>query len=253
MIYLSRALSAELLKSRRTLMLMLAFLAPLAMAFLELAVGFNQGIKMYKIGGDSWKTLIDHTMIMWVLILLPLFVTLQMGLMGAMEHNSRMWKQLYSRPLPRWSIYLAKQIIGMGLIGTSSIILGLFAVSDGLLGRILVPELGFDAPIPWSYLTHILFFSFLATWLIISIHLFISLYSSSFVLAMSTGIVPTVFGLVVMGSDYEPYDPWIIPGVVAHNIFNGDAFIQPLLTGLIGGLIVAGIGCYITTRKDVLQ
>ncbi len=253
MIYLKRALSAELLKSRRTLMLLLAFLAPLAMAFLELAVGFNQGIKMYKIGGDSWKTLIDHTMILWVLILLPLFVTLQMGLMGAMEHNSRTWKQLYSRPLPRWSIYLAKQIIGMGLIGISFIVLGLFSVGDGLLGRFLVPDLGFDAPIPWNYLAQTLFFSFLATWLIISIHLFISLYSSSFVFAMGVGIVATVFGLVVMGSDYEPFDPWIIPGVVAHNIFNGDTYMQPLLTGLIGGLIVSGIGCYFTTRKDVLQ
>src|SRR5512146_2816980 len=101
MIHLYRALSAETIKTKRTLTLLLAFLAPLAMAFLELAIGFQYGKRMYRTDGDSWMTLINHTTMMWVLLLLPLFVTLEMGLLGALEHNNKTWKQLYAMPLPR--------------------------------------------------------------------------------------------------------------------------------------------------------
>ncbi len=237
---LFRAIDAEWLKSKRTLMVALTFLAPLALAFLELSIGFQYGKKMYQVGGDSWLTLIDHTAMMWVLLLLPLFVTLQMG-------------QLYARPLPRWSIYFAKQFIGTGLIGLSTLVLGLMTVGVGVTGRYLLPELGFDAPIPWETLFQFMFYPYLASWLIISIHLFVSLYLSSFVAAMGVGIVATVFGVVIYGSDFEQFDPWTIPGVIEGNLRNGDPFSQPLLIGLIGGLVVAAIGCYLTTRRDVLQ
>ena len=253
MTYLFRALNAEILKSKRTLMVALVFLAPLALAFLELAIGFQYGKKMYKVGGDSWMTLIDHTTMMWVLIMLPLFVTLQMGLMGALEHNNKTWKQVYTRPLPRWSIYMAKQIIGTGLIGLSTVALGLMTVGVGLIGRVFLPELGFDAPIPWETLFQFVFYPYLAAWLIISIHMFVSLYFSSFVVAMGVGIVATVFGTVVYGSDWEQFDPWTIPGVIEGNLRNADPIMLPLTIGLVGGLVVACLGCYITTRRDVLQ
>ncbi len=247
-----RALNAEILKSKRTLMLALIVLAPLALAFMELAIGFQYGKKMYRMGGDTWMTLVDHISMMWVLLLLPLFVTLEMGLLGALEHNNKTWKQLFCLPLPRWSIYMAKQIIGTGIIGLSMAVLGLMTVGVGVIGRVVLPELGFDAPIPWGALFQNMTLSFLAAWLIISIHLFISLYSSSFVLAMGVGVVATVFGVVVIGSDWEMFDPWTIPGVVSANLNAGDPYALPLTIGLIGGILLAAIGCYVTTRRDVL-
>ncbi|NMB55861.1 MAG: ABC transporter permease subunit [Leptolinea sp.] len=250
---LVRAVQAEILKSKRTLMVALTFLAPLSMAFLEIAILFNVESIAFKQSQDTWITLINHATQLWVLLLLPLFITLQMGLMGAMEHNNRAWKQLYTRPLPRWSIYMAKQLVGAGLIGLSSLILGLMIVGVGLVGQSFRPELGFSAIIPWSYLWKAMFYPFLASWLIISIHTFVSLYSSSFVAAMGLGIVATVFGVVVIGTKYEPYDPWIMPGVVAHNLANNQSFLLPLVTGIVGGLIIACLGCALTIRKDVLE
>ena len=184
-------------------------------------------------------------------LLLPLFVTLEMGLFGALEHNNKTWKQLYALPLPRWSIYTAKQIIGMGIIGLSMIMLGLMTIAVGLIGRIFLPELGFDAPIPWTALFQNLFFSYLAAWLIISIHMWISLRWSSFVLAMGVGIVATVFGVVVIGSKWEQFDPWTIPGVVSNNLINAKPYILALTLGLLGGLLVACLGCWDTTRREV--
>jgi hypothetical protein len=249
---LARALSAETLKTKRTLALVLAFLTPLAMAFLELAICFQYGKRMYRVGGDAWMTLIGHTAMIWAMLMLPLFVTLQMGLLGAMEHNNRTWKQIYALPTPRWVVYLAKQIIGTGIIGLSMIVLALMTVGVGLVGRVLLPQLGFDAAIPWTNLIKCFSMSFLATFLIISIHLWISMRWSSFVLAMGAGIVATVFGVVVMGTKWERFDPWTMPGVVANSIIEAEPYGISLAIGVIGGILVACIGCWEATRHDVL-
>jgi ABC-2 type transport system permease protein len=252
MIALSRALSAELLKTKRTLTLALAFLAPLSLAFLEVAMGFDAGTRMYRVGGDSWMTLINHTAMMWTLLLLPLFITLEMGLLGALEHNNKTWKQLYALPLPRWSLYAAKQVTGMGMIGLSMLILGLMTVGVGLIGRIFLPKLGFDAPIPWAALAQTFSLSYLAAWLMISIHLWISLRWSSFVLAMAAGIVPTVCGVMLINSKWVDFDPWAMPGVVAHGLAEALPYTLALYLGLFGGIFIAILGCWDVTRQDVL-
>lgn len=249
---LFRALSAETLKTKRTLTLALTFLAPLSLAFLEVAIGFEAGTKMYKVGGDSWMTLIGHTAMMWTMLLLPLFITLEMGLLGAQEHNNKTWKQLYALPLPRWSIYTSKQLVGMGVIGLSMVILGMMTIGVGLIGRIFLPKLGFDAPIPWMALVQNLFLSYLASWLMISIHIWISLRWSSFVLAMAAGIVPTVCGVMLINSRWVDYDPWLMPGVVAHGLVENLPYTLALTLGLLGGLVFALISCWETTRRDIL-
>jgi hypothetical protein len=249
---LYRALSAETLKSRRTLSLALAFLAPLSLAFLEIAIGFDAGTRMYRVGGDSWMTLIEHTSLLWTLLLLPLFITLEMGLLGAQEHNNKTWKQLYALPLPRWTIYISKQIIGMSIIALSMVVLALMTVGVGLFGRVFLPKLGFDAPIPWFSLAQNFFLSYLASWLMISIHLWISLHWSSFVLAMAAGIVPTIASVVAIGSKWVDFDPWAMPGVVAHGLAESLPYTLALTLGLLGGVVAALLGCWEVTRRDVL-
>lgn len=249
---LIRTLSAEILKTKRTLFLTLAFLAPLALAFFEMAIGFQYGKRMYPAGGDSWSTLIEHITLMWVLLMLPLFVTLEMGLLGALEHNNKTWKQLYALPVPRWSIYAAKQITGTGVIGLSMLALALMTVGVGLFARLFLPELGFEAPIPWSLLMKNMALAFLAAWTIIAIHLWVSLRFSSFVVAMGVGIIATVFGAVVVGSEWQQFDPWVMPWVVSSGLMYEEPYALSLAIGMLGGVIVALLGCVETIRQDVL-
>jgi ABC-2 type transport system permease protein len=197
--------------------------------------------------------LIDHAMVMWALLLLPLFITLEMGLLGALEHNNKTWKQLYALPLPRWSIYAAKQIIGMGVIGVSMAALAGMTLGVGLIGRVFLPELGFDAPIPWGTLAQNIGLSFVAAWLVISIQLWVSLRWSSFVWAMSVGVVAMVIGVVVFGSKWDKFFPWTIPGVVSTGLINAQPYATALVIGLIGGIVVACIGGWEASRHDVLS
>jgi len=251
--YLMHALRAEALKTKRTLTLALAFLAPLTLAFLELAIGFQYGERMYRPGGDSWMTLIDHVMVLWALLMLPLFVTLEMGLLGALEHNNKTWKHIYALPLPRGSIYAAKQLTGMAVIGLSTAALAGMTVGVGLVGRTLLPQLGFDAPIPWGMLARSVCFSYFASWLVLSIQLWVSLRWSSFVVSSAVGVVATVFGVVVFGSKWDKFYPWTLPGVVSTGMINQQPYATALLVGLFGGFLAA-FGCgWEATRHYVLS
>jgi hypothetical protein len=65
--------------------------------------------------------------------MLPLFVTLETGQLSALEHHNKTWKQLYVLPVPRWAVYASKQVIALGLIGLSMIVLAAMTVGVGLL------------------------------------------------------------------------------------------------------------------------
>lgn len=246
-----RGLSVEIFKTRRTLSIILTFLAPLVMAFLELVIGMQYGTRMYRPGGDAWMTLIQHIQIMWTLLLMPLFITLEMGLLGAMEHNNKTWKQIFALPLPRWVVYAAKQFTGLLLVALSSLFLAAFTVGVGLCIRCIEPDLGFNAPIPWSSLGQNLLYPFLAAWLIVAIHVWVSLRWSSFVLAMGVGIAATVAGVLVFSEKWAYYYPWTIPGMVTFDLINGDSPLFSILAGVLGGIGMACFGCWDVSRRDV--
>jgi len=160
---LLRAMSAEMLKTKRTLTLWLIVLAPLAIAFLEFVTHMQYGARAARPNTDAWLSLMHHSLVLWSLLMLPLFVTLETGLLNAQEHNNKMWKQLYATPLPRWTIYAAKQLMGLALIGASTLMLLAMSLGAGLLLNVFRPELGFVPPIDWAAILPAFALVYLAT------------------------------------------------------------------------------------------
>jgi hypothetical protein len=85
MLALYRALSAELLKTKRTLAFWLTLLAPLPIILLAL-INFMQDYEWLK-REELWPTLIHNVFVLWNLLLQPLFITLETGLLNALEHH----------------------------------------------------------------------------------------------------------------------------------------------------------------------
>jgi len=245
-----RVLSAELLKTKRTLAFWLTLLAPLPIILLAL-INFMQDYEWLK-REELWPTLIHNVFVLWCLLLLPLFITLETGLLNALEHNNKMWKQLYALPMPRWAVYASKQIVALGLIGLSNIALAAMTVGVGLLLRVLRPQLSFSAPIPWTPLVQSAALGYLAACLILSLHLWVSARWPSFVAAMGTGIVTTVAGVVVINSEWAKVYPWTLPGWVVKGNLQGEAIAVSLAIGLVGGIVIALMGGWDVSRRDVL-
>jgi hypothetical protein len=250
---LVRALKAETLKMKRTLALWLAIIAPLGMVGLQFLVVYQRAEYYLRQIENAWVRFGQEMFVFFGFLMVPLFVALETALLGGLEHRSNQWKHLYALPQPRWTVYAAKQLMGMALIALSMAGLVGFSVLAGLVLRMLMPDVGFDAAIPWDLFLKYGVMVYLASWLIISLHTWVAIRWQSFVVAMAVGILMTVSGMIVISSDWGSFYPWAMPGLLANTFNKGEPILlKELIVNVVGGIIVALLGGWEVTRRDVL-
>jgi hypothetical protein len=140
----------------------------------------------------------------------------------------------------------------MAIIGLSMAALYAFTAASGLALRALAPGLGFEAPVPWWNLFRYIALSYLASWLILSIHTWVGLRWQSFVVTSAAGIAAMVIAVVMFESDWAQWYPWTLPGLVANGVETGQDVLPHLLIGSLRGLGVALLGGWDVVRRDVL-
>lgn len=261
---LFRALRAETLKTKRTLALWLAVIAPLVVVGLQTFLVYNsrEVYQSRQLGSGMWIQFGLQTMVMWGLLMMPLFVTLETALVATWEHRNHQWKHLFSLPIPRGAIYAAKQICSTVLIGLSILTLVLFTVLGGLLLRRAVPGAGFETPAPALELLEFGVFLFLGSWLAIAVQTWVASRWPSFAVASGVGIAMTIIGVVVIQSEWAGYYPYTLPILVANGfsdtihplniLTEGVRPVRELLFGSVGGIVAALIGGWHFVRRDVL-
>lgn len=247
-----RALWAEQLKVKRTLALWLAPIAPLVIVGMQMAMILDRPEYYQGNPTGTWQGYGLQIVMLWGLMMLPLFITLETALLSNLEHTNQQWKHLFALPLPRGAVYMAKQISSMAIIGLSMMALYGWIVVSGLLLRVLLPGLGFEQPIPWLLFARYVGISYLAGCLLLSIHTWVGLRWHSFALAATVGIVAVVVSLFVFESDYGKWFPWTLPGmVIAAERQALNAWPQLIASG-VGALVVALVGAWNICRRDVL-
>jgi len=248
-----RALYAEQLKLKRTLALWLAPLAPLVIIGLQMAIVLER-TEYYRAQGnsDAWIEYGGQTAFLWTVLLLPLFITLETALLANLEHGNGQWKHLFALPVPRGAIYAAKQVSAMVIIGLSMAALYVYTVLSGLALRLLVPGLGFEAPVPWWDFFRYIGLAYLASLLILAVHTWVALRWHSFVVASAVGIAAMVVAVVVMQSDWGAWYPWTLPALVAYGLEAGEKILSLLLAGSLGGIAAALLAGWDVVRRDVL-
>ena len=123
---------AELLKLKRTLALWLVGLAPLTLVLLFVLIIGASGMSP---GEAGWGMIGRQAVGMWAFFMLPLFIALETALLNGIDHKEHAWKRLYTLPIPRWTVYAAKLLIALVLVGVSSLLL---SVSLPLMFFVLV-------------------------------------------------------------------------------------------------------------------
>ncbi len=250
---LARALWAETLKTKRTLALAVTVLAPLAIGVLMVAM-YLEHAEYYAVpkGENPWIRYTQTCLVWWSLLMLPLFITLETALINGLDHSPRSWKMLYTTPIPRWAFYAAKQIISMGLIALSMIFMVVVIFLVSFLLRAIRPVYDFSAPVPWLHVLKYITLPYIAAWLIISLHFFISARWKSFVIAIGVGMCATVAAIFFVGRDYAMFYPWTMPAFPVAKMLDDANQIATLAMGGLGGIVVALIGGWNVTRQDVL-
>jgi hypothetical protein len=253
---LLRVLYAESLKMKRTIALALVVIAPFAVGTLILFVAAQAPFSMLRpnIPGNKWTPLARLNLLVWAVLMLPLFITLETALIAGLDHAENQWKNLLARPVPRWTFYVAKLLIVMAMTAASTVVLlcGVL-VAGAILPRLpLSVEVRFGLPVPWADMlrqgSQVAGLAFL----MLTIQHWVSLRWRAFSVAIGVGILATVASYLMLAAGlggWEQYFPWSLPMlVIAKTPQNIEA---ALWIGGAAGLAVAVAGCWDFCRRDV--
>lgn len=243
---LFRALHSELLKLKRTLAFRVIFVLPFLVALLQFFIVWRT--KKFGPGFNLWQTLPTNSLQVWAVFMMPLLITLETALLNGIEHSDRQWKHIFALPVPRHSVYFAKLIIAQLLILTSTLILSFLTAIVGVAATHLRPELANAGPIPYAWFAKHTLVVWLASWLIIAIHTWVSSRWSGFPIPLGAGIGGTFFALFAASASLGKYYPWLLP----FNIFVEGRFTAAVLLGVAGGILISLLGCFEFVRRDVI-
>jgi ABC-2 type transport system permease protein len=262
---LVRATRMEILKLRRTLALWAALLVPLAVILMTTALNLSRarGTRFDPDQPNGWDSLmLDLVLFLWCLIGLPLFVALETALLAGLEHRENTWKHLFALPIARWTIYTAKVLVAAGLVAISSLVLALGTVIEGSIILAVRPDLGLTQPVPWGLIFQRSFAFAPAVLLMLAVQTWVAVRWRSFTVAMGLGIASTVIGIMLLRSLRNIVStprapllasifPWSLPYVVLARQATMHLREIAIVVGLVGGVLVAILGCWEFVRRDV--
>jgi hypothetical protein len=240
-----RALHAEALKLRRTLAFRVIFVLPFLVALLQFFIVLRT--KKFPAGFKLWETMGTNSLQIWAVFMMPLLIALVTALLNGIEHSDKLWKHLFALPVPRQSIYFSKFVVAQGLMLVSTFVLAVLVIVVGIASTHLKSDLANPGPIPYLWFAKQTAFVWLASWLIIAIHTWISMRWSGFPIALGAGIGGTFFALFAASASLGKYYPWLLP----MNIFIEGRLAMALALGIGGGIVAALLGCFEFVRRDV--
>jgi hypothetical protein len=241
-----------MLKMKRTLAFWLALIAPAVIVATNVGIYAQRGRIAAPEGTAVWVWFGQMNIVVWGLLMMPLFITLETGLVGNMEHASGHWKHLNTLPVPRSLLYVGKLFSGMSLIGLSCLSLVVTLVAGGKLLELVRPGIGLADQPPWGPMLLFAGMIFLGSWLVTAIQTWISLRWKSFVVSSAVGIALTVAGVFVSNAAWGSFWPWALPGAIANEFNEGVILVPELLVGALGGLAAGVLGSWDVSRRDVL-
>lgn len=149
---LLRALHSELLKMKRTIALKMVVLAPAVVVLLILFAAWQAPFSTLNRNGlgNKWIVLASLALRLWAALMMPLYITLQTALIAGLDHSDNQWKSLLARPVPRWTLYVAKLIVAVAMTVVSTLVLVCGILIDGTILTRVQSEVVFSFPVPWA-------------------------------------------------------------------------------------------------------
>ncbi len=242
---LFRVLHAEMLKLKRTLAFRMVFVAPLLVATLLFFVLLQK--RDFNADFNLWDTVMKISLNVWAVFLMPLLITLETALLSGLEHGEKQWKHILALPVTRKSVYLVKVLTAHALILLSTLFLVALGIVVGLIFMRLRPALANSGAPPILWILKHAGMVWLASWLILAIHTWISVRWASFTVTLGAGVAGTFFAMFAASAKMAKYYPWLLPV----NVFSDERVAAALWLGAVGGVIATIAGCWDFVRRDV--
>ncbi|MGP4079885.1 ABC transporter permease [Pseudalkalibacillus sp. R45] len=196
-----KALQIELLKMKRSKLLLLATFLPL----LSILQGRMFAAQFKGEDADLWKMLYIGSMSQFSSLMFPIMIAVIIAIIARVEHHNDGWKQLFSLPVKRENVYLSKLVTAMLLIVYSALVFGVMFLVVGL-------SLNAPGEIPFDLVFGRSMLAIVAALPIIAIQFYISFRFSHIGVPLAVGIglaLPSM--LIANSAKYWIYYPWTYP------------------------------------------
>lgn len=238
------AFFAELIKLRRSLVLLLCAAAPLMVALLAAV------ILMEAERPSPWSDFAMNVAALWSFFMLPMTVTALTVLVAQLEHGPKFWNHLLALPIARWRLYAAKAAVVILLTGATSASLLLLIPAAGFAAEALAPGVQLSGAPDFAASAMLLARMLAGSLLLITIQLWAALRFKSFVPPLVLGIGGTFAAVVATGAELGAYFPWIIPTNALSS--DPDRAALALALGFWGGLAMLALMLVAMSRREVV-
>jgi hypothetical protein len=234
----------ELLKLRRSLPLFMMFACPLLVVLLSTGMVLKSGSGP-RVG--FWVGFWHGNLALWSYFMLPLYIALVTALLNGNEHRNQAWRLLFTLPVTRRQIYLAKMALAWGSVVGANLALGLLAAGAAGIIMQFRPDAGAAFGVP---IVPALAKVSLACLPVVLIQHALSWRVANFVLPLGVGVCATMGILQFSNTDYWPYFPWSY-SLLASSA--SDTSAQPLALMLAAGVGAAllVITTYLAGRREI--
>ncbi|MEO1039500.1 MAG: ABC transporter permease [Pseudomonadota bacterium] len=235
---------AEMIKLRRSLVLLLIISIPLMMAIMLAAAVATDNAP------DDWTRLTMSFTAVWAYLLMPLAATALTALMAHLEHGPKGWSFMLALPAPKWSVFAAKALLAACIMALICVLIALALPLGAWAGALIAPTNALDGAPPAGLIASLLSRMWLAGLLALAIQFAVAMAFSSFAAPVVLGMLGVFVSVVATSAKAGIYFPWLL----AVNVLAStpERALQAVLTGGIGGVLVFALTCWWLARRDWL-
>ncbi len=253
---LKRAIAADILKYKNTKALLLAVGAPLLLSLIFFIIYFLKSNQLVNQEKEGWDVYTNASLGVGMFFLYPLFLILLTALINFIEHNGNTWKQLYTTPVNRFSLYASKIIITLSLSFIAIALFYCFTMIGGFLIQFKYPNL-FHYSAEYGYSFMWISLKLFIAWLgMTAIQFFIAFKWKNIVIPFGVGIIGFISALILMqGWKYIKYDPYAF-GFILNSRSEADIsdfWRLPVALGLATAIVVFMAGYVELRHRKVLE
>lgn len=235
----------ELIKTKRSLALLMMFLSPLMVLFVNILLFIHADGKVVESKGWGQFWMVNYAM--WGYFMMPLYIALITALLNGIEHRSNGWRFMMALPVKQGELFFAKLILAwLYLLGASGVLF-----LSVLTSIFLFDLLGYQgADISSVEASFKLIYATIACMAILTIQHIVSWRWSNIVVSLGLGVVSTMSIMQFSSSQYWRFNPWTYT-LMATNASDQAMQSQAIIYSLGVTLVLSLLGMFWLGRREI--
>jgi len=246
-------LSAEIIKTKRTWNFSLVLVFPLIITILVFGNYVNNLLEEDVSGNNLWF-MYSRIFFQLYYLLYPLLAAVIAFSLINIEHKNNGFKQIFTFPTSKFSIYFSKVSILLFWMFCSLLLAYSLLILSGNGLTFLFPNAGFQDYNINNIIVTFFLRIFLILISIISIHFFLSIYWDNFIISVGSACFLVIFGLVVNKWEYSYLIPYCnAQKAYTHFFQSGTEVFSKDILWSIGYSIIFFTGGYLVMIKKSIK